>query len=62
MDYGLGQMKFVLATAFYLVLGFFFCWGILHAVRGSFWLLIAACVAYLLMFAKAGCLPSKQGH
>ncbi len=54
-------MKFLLAIAAYLLIGFVFCWGILLALKGSFWLVIAAFLAYVIAFARLGCLP-KQSH
>jgi len=36
-------------------------WGVLLAVKGSFWVLVVATLAYLVAFAKLGCLP-KQSH
>jgi hypothetical protein len=50
-----------MAILAYLVLGFILGWGILLAVKGSFWLLIAGFLAYVIAFAKIGCLP-KPSH
>ncbi len=54
-------MKFVLAIAAYLVIGLLLGWGILLTVKGQPWLLIVGFLAYLLAFARLGCLP-KQPH
>jgi hypothetical protein len=48
-------MKFTLAIVVYLVIGLILGWGILAAVHGSYWLLIASFVGYLLAFARIGC-------
>ena len=51
-------MRFLLAILAYvlIVLG---C-GILLATKGNWWLLLAGSLAYLLAFAKLGCLPGKS--
>ena len=54
-------MKFLLAILAYLLLGLILGWGILLAVKGSLWLLIASFLAYAVAFAKIGCLP-KHTH
>ena len=48
-------MKFTLSIAAYLVIGWILGWGILQAVHGSYWLLIASVVGYLFAFARLGC-------
>jgi hypothetical protein len=53
-------MKFLLAIVAYLVIGLVLGWGILLAVKGAPWLLIVGFLAYVLAFAKVGCLPSKS--
>lgn len=40
----------------YLLIGFVLGLGILLAVKGSYWLLIASGIAYILAFAKIGCM------
>jgi F0F1-type ATP synthase assembly protein I len=50
-----------MAIAAYLLIGFVLGWGILLLVKGNPWLLIAGALAYVLAFAKLGCLP-KQSH
>lgn len=55
-------MKFLLATAAYLVIALFLGWGILLAVTGSYWLLAFTTLVYLLAFAWYGCLPPKTHH
>ena len=54
-------MKFLLATLAYLLIGFVLAWGILLLVKGQPWLLIVGFLAYVIAFAKLGCLP-KQSH
>ena len=55
-------MKFLLAIVAYLLIAFVLGWGLLLAVsKGSFGLLIAGLLAYIIAFAKLGCLP-KQSH
>ena len=51
----LPPMNFVLSIATYLVMGLILAAGILMAVKGSFWLLIAGFVTYLVLLAKFGC-------
>ena len=53
-------MKFFGAILAYIFIGAGLGWGILLAVRGDFWLLIAAVLVYLVAFAKIGCLPKKS--
>lgn len=48
-------MKFLVAVLVQLLMGLFLMWGIIQAVHGSFWLLIVGLLAYLLMFARVGC-------
>ena len=48
-------MKFVLSIATYLGMGLLLAAGILMAVKGSFWLLIAGFVLYLGLLIKFGC-------
>jgi hypothetical protein len=52
-------MKFLLAVLAYLLIAFILGWGILLTVRGEPWLLIVGGLAYVLSFAKVGCLPHK---
>jgi hypothetical protein len=49
-------MKLPLAIFIYLLIGFVLGMGILMAVKGSFWLLIASALAYIIAFARIGCL------
>jgi hypothetical protein len=49
-------MKLPLAILVYLLIGFVLGLGILLAVKGSFWLLIAGFLAYVVAFARIGCL------
>ncbi len=55
-------MKFLLAILAYLVISFILGWGILLTVRGEPWLLVVGTLAYVLGFAKLGCLPDKSHH
>ena len=54
-------MKFLLAIVAYLVIAGILGWGMLEAVKGQPWLLIIGSLAYVIAFAKLGCLP-KQSH
>ena len=55
-------MKFLLAIVAYVVIAFFLGWGILRlTVKGEPWLLAITFIAYVVAFAKIGCLP-KQTH
>jgi hypothetical protein len=53
-------MKFLWAIIVYLLMGAVLGCGILQAVRGNLWLLIAAVIAYVVLFSKLGCLPKKS--
>jgi hypothetical protein len=53
-------MKFLMAIVAYLLIALILGWGILLLVAGKPWLLIAGAVAYVLAFAKLGCLPKKS--
>ncbi len=55
-------MKFLLAVLAYLLIALVLGYGILLAVRGSFWLLIAGFLVYALAFATKGCLPGQTSH
>ncbi len=57
----MGDMKLILSIVAYLLIAGVLGWGIMLALKGSFWLLIVATITYLLMFSKFGCLP-KQSH
>jgi hypothetical protein len=48
-------MKFTLAIVVYVLIGLVIGLGILSAVHGSYWLLAASLVAYLVAFARIGC-------
>ena len=48
-------MKLTLSIVAYLLIGWILGYGILQAVHGSYWLLIASTAAYLLAFARLGC-------
>lgn len=53
-------MNLLLAAIAYLVIGLLLGCGILLAVKGEPWLLIAGFLAYAAAFAKFGCLPKKS--
>lgn len=53
-------MKILGAILLYLLIAFVLGWGICLAVKGSFWLLAAAFLTYVVAFAKIGCLSSKH--
>lgn len=54
-------MKLLFAILAYLIMGVILGWGVLLTVTGSWTLLIAGALAYLILLAKIGCLP-KSGH
>jgi hypothetical protein len=49
-------MKLFLAILIYLLLGVILGVGIVLALKGSWWFLIAAFLAYVILFSKIGCL------
>jgi hypothetical protein len=53
-------MKLLFAILVYLVIGLALGWGLLLAVKGSWWFLVVGVLAYLIAFAKFGCLPGKS--
>lgn len=55
-------MKFLLAIIAYLLISLVMGWGILLAIRGNVWLLLASLLVYVIAFAKIGCLPGKSSH
>jgi hypothetical protein len=50
-------MKFILASLVTLAMGATLGAGILLAVGGNWWVITASVIAYLLAFARLGCLP-----
>ena len=50
-------MNFMLAVITYLIMGLVLGAGILMAAKGSFWLLAAGLLVYLVVFSRFGCLP-----
>jgi hypothetical protein len=54
-------MKFLLAIVAYLAIAVVLGWGMLLTVKGEPWLLIVGFLAYVVAFAKLGCLP-KTTH
>jgi hypothetical protein len=55
-------MKFFSAIVAYLLIGLILGAGIYEAVKGHLWLLAVGIIAYVLAFAKLGCLPSNKSH
>lgn len=55
-------MKFLGAILAYLFIGFTLGWGILLAVKGSFWMLAICTLIYVVAFAKIGCIPPSKSH
>jgi len=53
-------MKLLLAIVVYLLIGLVLGWGIWLAVHGNWWLLAAGTLAYVILFAKIGCLPKSH--
>lgn len=52
-------MKFLSAIIVFLVMGWVLGWGILRVMGGHPWLLVVSVLAFVLAFAKFGCLPGK---
>jgi hypothetical protein len=52
-------MRFLGAIAAYLFMAIVLGWGILQAVHGSYWLLGASLLAYLVALLRIGCVPPK---
>ncbi len=53
-------MNFLWAIIAYLIIGAVLVWGILAAVGGHYWVLVAGFLAYVIAFGKIGCLPKKS--
>jgi len=53
-------MKFLATVLAYLFIAWVLGWGILLAVQGNFWLLGVSLLAYVVAFAKIGCLPPTK--
>jgi hypothetical protein len=53
-------MKFLLAILAYLLIAVVLGWGILLTMKGNPWLLIVSFAAYVVAFAKLGCLPGES--
>jgi hypothetical protein len=49
-------MKLFLAILVWCVMAAFLAKGVLMAINGSYWLLIAGVVVFVLLVAKIGCL------
>ena len=54
-------MRFLLALLVTVAMGVVLGVGILSAVHGNSWVLIVGGLAYLLAFARLGCLP-RSAH
>ncbi len=50
-------MKLFYACVVYLLIGLVLGLGIYLAVKGIVWFLIVGLIAYIVAFAKIGCLP-----
>ena len=48
-------MKFTMAIIIQVLLGLFLMWGMIQAVTGSYWLLIAGLLVYLVLLVRTGC-------
>lgn len=55
-------MKFFAAIVAYLIIGAILGAGIYEVMMGHAWLLIVGAIAYVVIFAKVGCLPSGKSH
>ena len=53
-------MKLFSAILVYLIIGLILGWGMLLAVKGSWWFLVAGVLAYVIAFGKIGCLPKSH--
>ena len=53
-------MKLLFAILAYLIMGVILGWGVLLTGMGSWTLLIAGVLAYLILLAKIGCLPKSE--
>lgn len=49
-------MKFFLAIVVYLLIAAVLSWGIVLMMHGKPWLLIGSILAYIVAFARLGCL------
>lgn len=53
-------MKFLASVFVYLLIGLVLSWGILLTFKGNYWFLIVSLLAYIVAFAKIGCLPKSH--
>jgi hypothetical protein len=53
-------MNFLLAVVAYLIIGAVLGAGLLMTMKGSPWLLVIGLLAYVVIFARIGCLPKKS--
>lgn len=59
-DYHPPGMRFLFAIIVYLLIGIILGLGIyLGMAKGSWWFFAAGLIAYIVGFAKIGCLPAK---
>ena len=56
----MSAMKFYWAIVVYLIIGAVLAWGMLLTFRGNFWVLPVVLIAYIVAFAKIGCLPKSH--
>jgi len=54
------SMKLLSSALVYLVMGLILGWGILLAVKGSWWFLIAGILAYIIAISRIGCQAGKS--
>ena len=54
------SMKLFSAVLVYLIMGLILGWGMLLAVKGSWWFLVAGILSYIIVVAKFGCLPKSH--
>ena len=53
-------MKFFFSIITYLLIGLFFCLGLIHGMsKNSWWLFAVVLFVYVVAFARIGCLPKK---
>jgi hypothetical protein len=54
-------MKFLFAIIAYLLIGLFFCLGLVQGMaKNNWWLFAVVLFVYIVSFAKIGCLPKKS--
>jgi hypothetical protein len=55
-------MKFFAAIVAFLIIALILGAGIYEAMMGHLWVLAVGLIAYLIAFAKFGCLPPSESH